>query len=120
VTAQAAERPVRVPFVRACQVAPEPGRPFRAFIANLSVLGAYVASDQPVRVNQLLRLRFTVPGNVLESELVGVVVWANPTQQHPVHSLPPGFGVCFLGLDDASRRRIEGVVEEWLASQHGR
>jgi hypothetical protein len=99
-------------------VALESGRePFRALIVNLSVLGAYVASDQPVRVNQALRLRFTVPGNVLESEVACVAVWANPTQPHPVHSLPPGFGVCFLGLDDASRRRIEAVVEEWLARQ---
>ncbi len=110
-----AERPVRVPFVRACQVFPGRGRPFRAFTANLSVLGAYIASDEPLRVNQTLRLRFTVPGNVLESEVTGVVVWANPRQEHPVHSLPCGFGVCFLGLDDQARRRIEAVVKEWVA-----
>jgi uncharacterized protein (TIGR02266 family) len=100
-------------------VRPADGRPFRAFTANLSVLGAYLASDATIHVNQTLRLRFTVPGNVIESEIVGVVAWVNPKQQHPVHSLPPGFGVRFLGLDQEARRRIEAVVTEYVARQPG-
>ena len=48
------------------------------------------------KVGQTLRLRFTVPGNVIESEAIGAVVWVNPRQGHPVHSLPPGFGIRFL------------------------
>lgn len=115
----AERRPMRVPFVRACTVLPGDGSPFRAFTANLSVLGAYLASDDTVRVNQMLRLRFTVPGNVIESEIVGVVAWVNPRQQHPVHSLPPGFGVRFMGLDEEPRRRIEAVVEEYVSRQPG-
>jgi uncharacterized protein (TIGR02266 family) len=119
VTASAADRPIRVPFVRACHVHPGEGSGFRAFTANMSVLGAYLASDEPVRVNQTLRLSFTVPGNVIESQVVGVVAWTNPKQQHPVHSLPPGFGVRFLGLDPDTRRRIEVVVAEYVARQPG-
>lgn len=113
------DRPIRVPFVRACSVIPGEGHPFRAFTANLSVLGTYIASDEPLRVNQTVRLRFTVPGNVIESEIVGVVAWVNPKQQHPVHSLPPGFGARFLGLEEEARRRIEGVVSDYVARQPG-
>lgn len=112
-------RPMRVPFVRACQVQPGEGPSFRAFTANISVLGAYLASDEAVRVDQTLRIRFTVPGNVIESEVVGVVAWANPKQQHPVHSLPPGFGMRFLGLDGDTRARIEAVVAEYLGRRPG-
>ena len=109
------ERPSRVPFVRACLVIPGGGEPFRALIVNMSVLGGYVASDEPSKVGQTLRLRFTVPGNVLESEAIGAVVWVNPKQEHAVHSLPAGFGFRFLGLDAVARRRIEGVVREYLS-----
>ncbi len=116
-TAPPADRPIRVPFVRACSILPGEGDSFRAFTANLSVLGAYIASDDSVRVNQTLRMRFTVPGNVIESEIVGVVAWVNPKQQHKVHSLPAGFGVRFLGLDVDSRRRIEVVVKEYVGRQ---
>lgn len=114
-----ADRPIRVPFVRACSVHPGEKPAFRAFTANVSVLGAYLATDESVTVNQTLRVRFTVPGNVIESETVGVVVWTNPKQQHPVHSLPPGFGVRFLGLDAETRRRIEAVVAEYVTRMPG-
>ena len=47
----------------------------------------------------------------------GVVAWTNPVQEHPVHSLPPGFGVAFRALSDESRERIEVVVFDYLARQ---
>jgi hypothetical protein len=119
VTKPRIERPYRVPFVRACLVIPGGGTAFRALIVNMSVLGGYVASEEPSKVGQTLRVRFTVPGNVIESEAVGAVVWVNPRQGHPVHSLPPGFGIRFLGLDAATRRRIEGIVREYLARVGG-
>jgi hypothetical protein len=47
------------------------------------------------------------------------VAWTNPRQQHPVHSLPPGFGVSFRDLSEANRKRIEGVVQEYAARRSG-
>jgi hypothetical protein len=46
-----------------------------------------------------------------------VVAWTNPRQQHPVHSLPPGFGVGFRQLSDENRSRIEAIVREYLMRQ---
>ena len=37
-----------------------------------------------------------------------------PRQQHPVHSLPPGFGVKFEPLGPEDRRSIEDVVDEYV------
>jgi hypothetical protein len=45
------------------------------------------------------------------------VSWVNVQQQHPVHSLPPGFGIRFEGLSDADRARIEEVVTDYLQRQ---
>jgi hypothetical protein len=41
------------------------------------------------------------------------VTWLNPRQQHPVHSLPPGFGVKFDELSPEDRRCIEGVIDDY-------
>ena len=57
----------------------------------------------------------SAPGQDEGGELEGVVAWLNPRQQHPVHSLPPGFGISFRELSDGNRRAIEGVVEEYIA-----
>jgi Tfp pilus assembly protein PilZ len=63
--------------------------------------------------------RFQVPGNEREVVVNGVVAWTNPQQEHPVHSLPPGFGVAFRGLSDDARSRIEQIVVDYLARQSG-
>ena len=108
---------LRVPFVRRCQVDFEEGAPVSAFIVNINVLGAYVALDEMPRLGQRVVCHFRLPETEQELTLEGVVAWTNPRQQHPVHSLPPGFGVGFRGLSDENRRRIEAIVREYLMRQ---
>jgi Tfp pilus assembly protein PilZ len=55
-----------------------------------------------------------MPGSERSIAVRGVVVWLNPRQQHPVHSLPPGFGLKFADLTSDDRERIERVVEEYV------
>jgi Tfp pilus assembly protein PilZ len=104
---------LRVPFIRRCslQFSEEATH---AFLVNLNVLGAYVARDAMPRLGESVTLRFRTPDTERELNLDGVVAWLNPRQQHPVHSLPPGFGVSFRQLTDDSRRVIEGVVEDYV------
>ncbi len=109
---------LRVPFVQRCEVDFDDGTRTVALIVNINVLGAYVARDEPPRLGQTLRLRFGVPGRVGTVETRGGVAWVNQRQEHPVHSLPPGFGVRFSGLDDETRRRIEGIVSDYVR-RHG-
>jgi Tfp pilus assembly protein PilZ len=108
---------LRVPFVRRCHVEFEKAAPVDAFIVNINVLGAYVALDEMPQLGQRVVCRFRLPETEQELTLEGVVARTNPRQQHPVHSLPPGFGVGFRGLNDENRLRIEAIVREYLMRQ---
>jgi Tfp pilus assembly protein PilZ len=108
---------IRVPFVRRCQIEYTGGQSESAFIVNLNVLGAYVAHDAIPALGRTLVFRFPVPGSERPVVTDGVVAWTNPQQEHPVHSLPPGFGVAFRGLPEDARTRIEQIVSEYLARQ---
>lgn len=105
---------LRVPMVRRCEIVPATGLLSQGYLVNLNVLGAYLAWDGRVRMSEVVRLSFTLPGNDLPLALRGVVAWVNPTQAHPVHSLPPGFGVKFVGLDEEHRRRITDAVTDYV------
>ena len=107
---------IRVPFVRRCRVQ-FGGESASAFIVNINVLGAYLAHDVMPALGREVVCRFQVPGREGEVEVRGVVAWTNPSQEHPVHSLPPGFGVAFRELSEDARGRIEEVVFDYLARQ---
>jgi Tfp pilus assembly protein PilZ len=108
---------IRVPFVRRCDVSFPGGSPESAFLVNMNVLGAYVAHDVMPALGEVVAVRFQFPGNERLAEIEGVVAWTNPQQEHPVHSLPPGFGLAFRRLDDVTRSHIEDVVVEYLKRQ---
>jgi Tfp pilus assembly protein PilZ len=108
---------IRVPFVRRCQIEYTGGQSESAFIVNINVLGAYVAHETMPPLGRTLVFRFQVPGSEREVVTDGVVAWTNPQQEHPVHSLPPGFGVAFRALSDEARGRIEHIVFDYLARQ---
>jgi len=110
---------IRVPFVRRCQLDFTGGRTESAFIVNINVLGAYVAHEVMPQLGRAVVFRFHVPGNEREVAVDGVVAWTNPQQEHPVHSLPPGFGVAFRSLGADARERIERIVFDYLARQSG-
>jgi hypothetical protein len=65
-------------------------------------------------VGRVVVFRFQVPDADQEVVADGVVAWTNPRMQHPVHSLPPGFGISFRGLSDEARARIEAIVRAYL------
>jgi Tfp pilus assembly protein PilZ len=106
---------LRVPFIRRCALQFDGVALGHAFLVNINVLGTYVARDEMPRLGEHVNVRFRVPDSEREVEVEGVVAWLNPRQQHPVHSLPPGFGVSFRELSDANRQAIENVVDEYVA-----
>ena len=110
---------IRVPFVRRCQIDYAGGQSDTAFIVNINVLGAYVAHEVMPALGRTLVFRFHVAGSEREVTADGVVAWTNPQQDHPVHSLPPGFGVAFRALTEDARNRIEQIVFDYLARQSG-
>jgi Tfp pilus assembly protein PilZ len=106
---------LRVPFVRLCALEFDAGRKASAFIANINILGAYLAWDEWPAIGEGVLLRFGSAGTESLIESRGVVAWVNPKQQHPVHSLPPGFGVKFVDLTPEAARRVEGIVQDYVA-----
>jgi len=104
---------LRVPFVRRCALEFQAGRSERAFLVNINVMGAYVAAEDALpTLGEGLVCRFRLPGSEREVRVEAVVTWLNPRQQHPVHSLPPGFGLRFAGLSGEDQARIEALVRE--------
>ena len=110
---------IRVPFVRRCQLDYPGGLSESAFIVNINVLGAYVANDVMPPLGRQVVFRFHIPGSEREVVVDGLVAWTNPQQEHPVHSLPAGFGVAFRALSSEARDRIEQIVFDYLARQSG-
>jgi Tfp pilus assembly protein PilZ len=108
---------IRVPFVRRCEIEFADGGAQSAFVVNINVLGAYVALDTMPALGQAVAFRFQIPGSEREAVMDGVVAWTNPRQEHPVHSLPPGFGLAFRRLDPETRSHIEDIVFEYLKRQ---
>lgn len=107
---------MRVPFVQRSTLAFEDGRSLSGFIVNINVLGAYVSADEGSypTLGERVTCRFRIPGNERELAILSTVAWVNPHQQHPVHSLPPGFGIKFEDLDLENRMRIERVIQDYL------
>jgi hypothetical protein len=106
---------LRVPFVRRCALEFDAGRKVSAFIVNINILGAYVAWDERTTVGEGLSVRFGSSGTAIEITSRAIVAWVNPKQQHLVHSLPPGFGVKFVELSPEAARRIEWIVQDYVA-----
>ena len=106
---------LRVPFIVRCALQFDGAPLGHAFLVNINILGSYVARDDLPHLGEHVAVRFRIPETEREVELDGVVAWLNPRQQHPVHSLPPGFGVSFRELSDSNLSAIEGVVEEYIA-----
>ena len=108
---------IRVPFVRRCRIDYEGGESVSAFIVNINVLGAYIEMASMPALGREVRCHFQAPGHEQELVVEGVVAWTNPVQEHPVHSLPPGFGVAFRTVSDEARGRIEDIIFDYLARQ---
>jgi hypothetical protein len=111
-----------VPFVRRCALTFADGRTARALIVNINLTGAYVAQDdlagastspEPLpQVGELVTSRFGLPDREDEVELHALVTWVNARQPHPVHSLPPGFGLTFRKLSPRAEAAIERVMAD--------
>lgn len=106
--------PFRVPFVRKCHITFSDGQSREVFIANINEYGAYLADDVMPKGGQGMAMRFRLPGSETEVEATGAVAWVNPMQQHPVHSLPAGYGLHFDPLREPLLSFVLGVVEEYL------
>jgi type IV pilus assembly protein PilZ len=80
-----------------------------ASITNISEMGIFVQTREPLAVGTKLVLRFAPPGMVEPFVLNGTVQWINPVR--PLGDNPnPGMGIRFDALTPADRERIVEVI----------
>ena len=96
----AGRRRGKTPAPASAAITPAPGEPMPA-------------------LGQLVHCKFQLPEQACNVAVDGIVSWLNPKQQHPVHSLPPGFGIRFQGLSPDAHHSIQDLVDEYLARHPG-
>ena len=79
-----------------------------ASIANISEMGIFVQTVEPLRVGTLLRLCFATPGHEA-FELCGCVAWVNRVREGGDNP-NPGMGVRFVELTADARERLVSVI----------
>jgi len=80
-----------------------------ASITNISEMGIFVATHEPLEVGTRLTLRFAMPGEQSPFILFGQVAWVNPIKL--LSDNPnPGMGVRFVDLSSENRERIIASV----------
>ena len=80
-----------------------------ASITNVSALGIFVSTREPLLIGTRITLRFAPPGARDEFVLNGVVQWVNPVRA--LGSNPnPGMGVRFVEVTLADRERLVALV----------
>lgn len=77
------------------------------YSTNLSKGGVFVATSLPMKVDDKVRLRLSLPDHELPFALDGIVRWARTAAEDPDN---PGMGVEFINFEDV-REQIEAFVE---------
>lgn len=79
-----------------------------AYLQNISEMGIFIRTNEPLSVGTELRLRFHVDeGDPLV--LDGEVTWINP-YKHTGENLNPGMGVRFKDLTPEGREQVVALV----------
>jgi type IV pilus assembly protein PilZ len=79
-----------------------------SYIQNISEMGIFIRTDEPLAVGTSLELRFAPEGQT-PIELLGEVTWVNPVR--PLgDNINPGMGVRFRELSLEARERVVDLV----------
>ncbi len=79
-----------------------------AYVENISEMGIFLRSDDPLPVGTEMTLRFREGGEPFE--LRGRVMWINPVRRDG-SDLNPGMGIRFEALDREARERVVRLVK---------
>jgi type IV pilus assembly protein PilZ len=79
-----------------------------ASIANISEMGIFVRTTEPLDVGTRLTLSFSPPGSE-PFKLAGVVAWVNKVRDNGDNP-NPGMGIRFVDLQFADRERLVEVI----------
>ena len=81
-----------------------------SYIDNISDMGIFISSSNPLRPGTSLTLRFTPQGSIRPFEIKGRVVWNNPYHKNG-ENLNPGMGVRFVGVTEEQKKKLQEVIK---------
>ena len=87
-----------------------------SYISNISEMGIFIRSEDPLAVGTSLELRFGPKGEEPLS-IAGEVVWVNPVRADG-ENLNPGMGIRFRDLSSEMRERVVGLVRSIAYINH--
>lgn len=79
-----------------------------ASITNISALGIFVATNDPLEIGTRLTLRFAPPGH-RAFVLQGIVQWINPIRMLS-ENRNPGMGIQFDGITASDREQLVEAI----------
>jgi Tfp pilus assembly protein PilZ len=100
---------LRMPYVQPCLLVGGAGT-WKGVVCNISLIGAYVATDPIPPAGEGVRVLFWLPQEGSPTEVEGEVVWVNPEEPPRADSLPAGCGIRFLDLPSPVRSHLEALV----------
>lgn len=80
-----------------------------ANITNISEVGIFVRTQEPLEVGTQLTLKFGPPGSGEAFVLTGLVQWINPVRML-ADNPNPGMGIRFVNLTPEARERLVDMV----------
>ena len=80
-----------------------------ASITNISEMGIFVRTTDPLKLNTKLRLTFAPPGGEQSFQLEGSVAWVNCVRENGDNP-NPGMGIRFVNLQPEERERLVEVI----------
>ena len=83
-----------------------------AYLSNISEMGIFIRTEDPLPVGGRLRMRFQREGREGEDALIlrGEVAWINPYRMDG-ENLNPGMGVRFVDLTPERREHVVALVK---------
>lgn len=81
-----------------------------SYIDNISEVGIFLSSMNPLKPGTCLTLRFPVEGTTRSFSVKGEVVWINPYNKNG-ENLNPGMGIRFVGVTEDQKKRIQDLIK---------
>ena len=89
------------------------------YLTNLSELGAFLATKDPIPIGDPVTLDITLPWQIGEIAVDAVVEWTNLDSKDPSPDHPPGVGLSFGELPPAAKEKVDFYIQRFheLVSQ---
>jgi len=101
------------PLVVRTEFAGEGGRKY-GYMTNLSEEGAFLATEESLKLGDRLELRFALPWGLGEYEVVASVQWRTSDMKHDSVEIPTGVGLSFTEIGDPARNSIRRYQQKFF------